>query len=74
MVRKEISNFAVFFYQKTKFYEIAVIFFPFNFEKFQMEYAMPYVYVLNNLCNAEAGRSHDIMEAIIEQCLEKTLL
>ncbi|KAF8383644.1 hypothetical protein PRIPAC_72786 [Pristionchus pacificus] len=39
-----------------------------------MEYAMPYVYVLNNLCNAEAGRSHDIMEAIIEQCLEKTLL
>eukprot|EP00080_Pristionchus_pacificus_P013765 PDM73785.1 haf-3 [Pristionchus pacificus] len=54
--------------------DIAVIFFPFNFEKFQMEYAMPYVYVLNNLCNAEAGRSHDIMEAIIEQCLEKTLL
>ncbi|GMR60098.1 hypothetical protein PMAYCL1PPCAC_30293 [Pristionchus mayeri] len=38
-----------------------------------MEYFMPYIFVLNNLCNAEAGRSHDIMEAIIEQCLVKEI-
>ncbi|GMS82165.1 hypothetical protein PENTCL1PPCAC_4340, partial [Pristionchus entomophagus] len=38
-----------------------------------MEYFMPHMYVLNNLCNAEAGRSHDIMEAVIEHCLVKTI-
>ncbi|GMT12061.1 hypothetical protein PFISCL1PPCAC_3358, partial [Pristionchus fissidentatus] len=38
-----------------------------------MEYYLPYIYVLNNLCNAEAGRTHTIMESIIEQCLIKSI-